>query len=210
MPDNLPANKIPLIGGLVSRIPVVGGLVNDAWDLAETVYDLGKQSGGAPRATPPLISGNIEGGFMPDQPAAPARQNEGWFEGQQWWDPGEIGRATAVEAPSGNGQVYPGCKITLPVQQRVRYHAPPGYVVVRPPRADGSPGPPVGMLKRVAQTCKLWRPKRKPPISTSDWTAYRKAARVAKKLERVVKMSNQITGKADFRRVRPHAHGKKR
>ena len=128
--------------------------------------------------------------------------DEGWFEGRQPWDPGEWIQDVPAAAPAAGAYEYAGCKITLPVTQKTRLYAPPGYVVVRPKRADGSPGPPVAMLKRVAMACKLWKAQAKPPISARDWKTLRRARAVTGRLDTVVKTANQVTGKADYRRVR--------
>lgn len=141
---------------------------------------------------------------MPDNTGAVVPYDEGWIPGRQSYDPGEwiqdVGPVTPVAATNGGG--YPGCKITLPASTRTRYYAPPGYVIVRPPGANGAPGAPVAMLKRVAISCGLWKAAKKPPISAKDWTSLRKAASVTRKLDRVVKTANAVTGKADLRRVR--------
>jgi hypothetical protein len=63
---------------------------------------------------------------------------------------------------------------------RTYYRAPKGYIVLR----DAS-GRPFAVNKAIARQFGLWRPKRKPPISVSDWSAFKKAQRVEKKLRKV-------------------------
>lgn len=60
------------------------------------------------------------------------------------------------------------------------YRAPRGYVVVR----DAS-GRPFAVNKTIARQFGIWKPKKKPPISVSDWQAFKKAQRVEKKLRKV-------------------------
>jgi hypothetical protein len=101
---------------------------------------------------------------------------------------------------SGNG--YVGPQITVPATVKPRLYAPPGYVIVRPKKADGTPGTPVAMLKEIAIKCKLWKRSPKPPISARDWKTLRRANAVTNRLDTVVKTANRVTGKADYRRVR--------
>lgn len=63
---------------------------------------------------------------------------------------------------------------------RTYYRAPKGYVVLRDEQ-----GRPFAVNKAIARQFGLWRPKRKPPISVSDWQAFKKAQRVEKKLRKV-------------------------
>jgi len=115
--------------------------------------------------------------------------------------PGNGGPSTNGKVP-GRGHV-PGCSVTLPVQMTQRVaRAPRGYVTVYPDDPSGRTGAPVYMLKTVARTCGLWKSPAKPPIKASDWNCLKKANRTVKKLDRVVKMANQVTGKADYRRTR--------
>jgi len=63
---------------------------------------------------------------------------------------------------------------------KLQYRSPKGYVTVRD--AAGRPYP---LLKTIAQKMGLWKPKRKPPISVRDWSAYRRAGAVEKKLRKI-------------------------
>ena len=114
-------------------------------------------------------------------------------------------------APNGNGNgtqngrvssprvTASGCPpVVVPIRVIPRAQVPRGYVVVIDPATNQK----VGMLKSVARHCKLWKPARKPPISASDWRCLQKANSTVKKLDRVVKMSNKITGKASLTRSR--------
>jgi hypothetical protein len=101
-------------------------------------------------------------------------------------------------ASGGNAQaVAQACQPVLPVQVVSRAQCPKGYVVVEPPGQGKQ-----CMLKALAVKCGLYKNPAKPPIKASDWRCLKKAASVTRKLDRVVKMSNQVTGKADLRRVR--------
>lgn len=60
------------------------------------------------------------------------------------------------------------------------YRAPRGYVVIKDAK-----GRPFAVNKAMAKAFGLWKPKRKPPISVSDWQAFKKAERVEKKLKKI-------------------------
>jgi hypothetical protein len=107
---------------------------------------------------------------------------------------------TIPTARASNGVASgPGCPpVVVPVEVTRRAKVPRGYVVVVDPQTKQK----VGMLKAVARHCKLWKPARKPPISASDWRCLQKANMTVKKLDRVVKMSNKVTGKASLTRSR--------
>jgi len=99
----------------------------------------------------------------------------------------------------GHGSMIDGCPQTLPVTYTQRAVAPRGYVVVIDPQS----GQKVAMNKKVARACGLWKPARKPPIKASDYRCLTRANAVVKKLDRVVKMSNQVTGKNKLTRSKP-------
>ncbi len=104
-----------------------------------------------------------------------------------------------VATPGQNGAAVAGCPpVVVPVEMIARAKVPRGYVVVIDPKTKQK----IGMIKVLAQKCKLWKPARKPPISASDWRCLQRANMTVKKLDRVVKMSNKITGKASLTRTR--------
>jgi hypothetical protein len=105
-----------------------------------------------------------------------------------------------TDRPAANAAM--GCAITAPVTQVSRFRAPRGYVVVYPDDPHGRTGTPVAMLKGVAKTCGLWKQPAKPPIKASDWRCLRRANTVVNKLDRIAKLANNVTGKADLRRTR--------
>ena len=94
-----------------------------------------------------------------------------------------------------------GCQIYVPLQQQARLRAPRGYVVVTRTNADGTKQK-VGMLREAAQKCGLWKRAPRPPITASEYKTVRTANRVIKKVDRVVKMTNEIQGKARLTRSR--------
>ncbi len=107
--------------------------------------------------------------------------------------------------PIGNGNgssstfhPTPGCAPVLPVAFTQRAVAPRGYVVV----TDPATGQKVAMLKSVARACRLWKAPRKPPIKASDWRCLMRAEATVKKLDRVVKAANKVSGKANLTRSR--------
>lgn len=107
-------------------------------------------------------------------------------------------KKNGVTGPWAPGMVD-GCPQTLPVTYTQRAVAPRGYVVVIDPQS----GEKVSMNKKVARACGLWKPARKPPIKASDYRCLTRANAVVKKLDRVVKMSNQVTGKNKLTRSKP-------
>jgi len=66
--------------------------------------------------------------------------------------------------------------------------APRGYIVLRDAK-----GRAFGVNKKIAQSLKLWKPKKKPPISVRDWESLKRANRTVNKLKRVVKMSKVVS-----------------
>ena len=98
-------------------------------------------------------------------------------------------------APMGNG-----CNLQVMVapMQKVINKAPRGYVIVEHPNT----GVKVAMLKAVAKSCGLWKPRAKPVMTAADAKTIRKAARLTGKVDRLAKLANSVTGKAPLRRVR--------
>jgi hypothetical protein len=112
---------------------------------------------------------------------------------------GDNGGANGVTRFPTDTRTSQGCPpVVVPVEVVERAKVPRGYVVVIDPQTKQK----VGMLKAVARHCKLWKPARKPPISASDWRCLQKANSTVKKLDRVVKMSNRVTGKTNLTRTR--------
>jgi len=101
---------------------------------------------------------------------------------------------------NGGQQVYDdGClPLTVPVEVVSRARVPRGYVVVTDPRTNVK----IGMVRSIAIKLGRWKAARKPPISASDWKCLMRANSTVKKLDRVVKMSNKVTGKASLTRSR--------
>jgi len=66
----------------------------------------------------------------------------------------------------------------------VIHHAPKGYVVVEITGSNGQLVK-VAMWKPLARSLKLWKPRRKPPISASDWKAVTTAKRVKGKAKKL-------------------------
>lgn len=66
--------------------------------------------------------------------------------------------------------------------------APRGYVVIR-----DKDGRPFGVNKEIAKAFKIWKPKKKPPISVTDWQALKRANSTVNKLKKVVKMSKVVS-----------------
>lgn len=82
-----------------------------------------------------------------------------------------------------------GLALTLPLELTAIAKPPAGYVTVI------YNGERMFMLKGCARDLGLWKARRKPPISASDWRTLAKASMTAKKVDRLCKMSDKITGK---------------
>lgn len=76
-------------------------------------------------------------------------------------------------------------KIVMEPGQKVIADAPPGYVIVNMP--DGSKK---AVLKSVARKLGLWKPRRKPPISASDWHKLKVADRVRNKAKKIAQTAD--------------------
>lgn len=63
---------------------------------------------------------------------------------------------------------------------RTYHRAPKGYVIVHDEKGD-----PMGLPKQLAKAYGLWKPSAKPPISATDWKAFKRAASVSKKLNKI-------------------------
>ena len=173
MPDNPEGN---VWGAITAGINQLGSI-------------LGGGGGPAPAPVYPWAAQNPGGnGILPRDP-----------DGTVDWE-------TMVGLPdtdrASNGAV-PGCQVTLPAEATTRFKAPRGYVIVYPDDPSGRTGTPVAMLKSVAKSCGLWRQPTKPPIKASDWRCLKKANSVVTKLDRVVKVANEVTGKPNSTRSRP-------
>ena len=89
--------------------------------------------------------------------------------------------------------------VTAPMQV-ARLKAPPGYRIVECPKGSGQK---VAMLEPVARAFGYIKRRKKPPISVTDWESLKRADRTTRKLDRVVQMSNRVTGKRKYRRAAP-------
>jgi len=63
---------------------------------------------------------------------------------------------------------------------RTYHRAPKGFVIVKDEKGD-----PMGLPKQLARAYGLWKPGAKPPISATDWKAFKRAATVSKKLNKI-------------------------
>jgi len=122
------------------------------------------------------------------------------WEWPTWGDPAEPPAELPAPGVNGTTNIH-GCQIYVPLQTQNRLRAPRGYVVVTRTNADGSRQK-VGMLKEAAIKCGLWKRDPKPPITASQYKTLRTANSVIKKVDRVVKMTNEIQGKARLTRSR--------
>ena len=88
----------------------------------------------------------------------------------------------------------------VPVTYATRRTVPPGYVVVEYPKNSGNY---YGMLKDAARRAKLWKPRRKPPISAGDWRHLQVAERVKTKAKKIGQAAGySVTAKGSRRGTR--------
>tara|TARA_Y100000310_G_scaffold344410_2_gene457025 strand:+ start:296 stop:784 length:489 start_codon:yes stop_codon:yes gene_type:complete len=138
--------------------------------------------------------GNLPGGFSLDQVLDVGGDIWDFFTGGD--DPASSnGTSTVTAAPSPSNAA--GCAIVMPIQTTQRAKCARGYVAVNHPQHGR-----VCMLKEAARSCGLYKAPAKPPIKASDWRCLRKSASVVKKVDRIAKMANTITGKANLSRTR--------
>lgn len=64
--------------------------------------------------------------------------------------------------------------------------APPGYVIVDMPDGSGKKA----VLKSVARRLGLWKPRKKPPITASEWGKLKAAERVKKKAKKIAQTAD--------------------
>ena len=117
----------------------------------------------------------------------------------QTWDYNPF--ADADDMPTAlNGN---GCNLQVMVapHQKVINKAPRGYVIVETENAAGVPVK-VAMLKPVAKSCGLWKPRARPVMTAADAKTIRRAASLQNKVDRLAKMSNSLCSKAPLRRTR--------
>lgn len=106
-------------------------------------------------------------------------------------------KTTAMLAQAG------ALPLTLPVEYTPVAKPPRGYVLVD---YDGQE---MFMLKGCARDLGLWKARRKPPISASDYRTLMRAATTAKKIDRITKMADRVTGKKRTKTIRVNAQGKR-
>lgn len=75
-----------------------------------------------------------------------------------------------------------GGQIVVQPAMEARVKCPRGYVSV-----EVQPGVKACVWKPVARAMGMWKPRKKPPISSKDWTAFQRAQRVEKKLGTIAK-----------------------
>lgn len=96
---------------------------------------------------------------------------------------------------------FAGCAITMPLGRRTVAYAPPGYVAVD---TDNDGITDTAMLKPVARACGLWKPRPKPLLTASERKTLNKATSVMRKVDSVVKQTNELRGQAKLTKSRPH------
>lgn len=92
--------------------------------------------------------------------------------------------------PAQTSQPCPSIPVVMaPVARTVMSAPNRSYVIVECPPGSGIKQ---AMIKPVARALGLWKPRKKPPIKVSDWTALMKADRTIKKLKMVEKRAGMV------------------
>jgi len=155
-----------LLGALVGSVPIPG-----AGAVGSLIAGIGSGGGGA---SIPGLTGN----FLP--PGSPVGVNE-----NNPFIPDFI--ENVIEGVPQQGLPIPQAggadcvTVTAPAQIEQRIKCPPGYVSVT------CNGAKMCMLKPVARSLGLWKARRRPPISASEWRQFKTAERVEKKMIRIAK-----------------------
>ena len=140
---------------------------------AYTAYEIGSSLlGGSKKSAPALPP---PPGGMAGPPALP---------GQPGAHPSMGKRSIFRDDPNVIEALKP---YAIPARDLKTFHrAPRGFVVVYDQVGD-----PYGLPKQLARAYGLWKPAARPPISATDWKAFKRAASVGKKLKSIESMSNK-------------------
>ncbi|MEJ2746294.1 MAG: hypothetical protein P8123_11525 [bacterium] len=167
--------------GILSAIGTAIPLISKGEVAAATAAGMGlmKVAGGgsAPAAMPSYAGG----GGLPALPVAQTKAIQSTSPGGlpvPWWK----GPGGKLQMPWSDPRIPEYLKQFAldDAYLKTYYRAPRGYVVLR----DAN-GRPFAINKAMAKSFGLWKPRKKPPISVSDWQAFKKAERVEKKLKKI-------------------------
>lgn len=176
------------IGGIFGR-PDLG---RDIGGFVGTVTGINGRNGGG-GGLPIPQGGQRFPAMLQDPRQLPAPQNGGapTFGGF----PIPLGGSGIPSPPAGNGQngqfagdvgqLLGGNQLVMEPQQKVINSAPPGWVIATLP--DGTKK---AVRKEVAKCLGLWKPRKKPPISASDWSKLKRARAVEKKAKKIAQTAN--------------------
>lgn len=168
----LAAPAIAKVGQAIIKRPVATAVVTTI--AGATSGRVGQPSRPALPAPPPYAGGQ---GPIPVPPS------------QGGWIPGPIERGAQMIVPGGRtGREYMpyegterdkiGRPIAVHPDVTQRWKAPRGYVMVRGPNDE-----PIAMLKGVARSLGLWKPRPKPPVSGWDLRAITRASGAKKRVK---------------------------
>lgn len=110
-----------------------------------------------------------------------------------------IPRENGTSVVTGAG-MQGGCQITMPIQSRHVAYCQPGYVAVD---TNGDGITDQCMLKEVAKACGLWKSRPKAILTASDRRSLNRATSVMRKVDTVVKQTNELRGQAKLTKARP-------
>lgn len=109
-----------------------------------------------------------------------------WPKGMQdAWNQFQSGNGNDMSTHNGNGSDIEALlgpnRVVVEPELKLINSAPPGFVIVDMPDGSGKKA----VRREVARMLGLWKPRKKPPISASDWGKLKAADRVAKKAKRI-------------------------
>jgi len=157
------------IGDIFGVVRAGAGVVKKGFDL----WPGGGGGNGINNLGLPIVS--AEASRVPDSPYIPDII-EDWAYG---------GQVAQTLKPCGIGDVM------MQPQWEQRMKCAKGYVAVRC-RGAGGEVIEACMMKPVARAMGLWKPRRKPPISATDYRALGKAERTVKKLTNIAKRAGAL------------------
>lgn len=118
--------------------------------------------------------------FFHDEPAANTVGSAVVAEANRNLGGGSVGSIGGL--PGLIGQLKPPI---MPAEPVMRIKSRAGYVIVR----DPATGQPYNVERNLARSLKLYKPRKKPPISAKDWEAAKAGKRVENKMARMMKGS---------------------
>lgn len=162
------------IGGIFGR-PELGGQLGG---LAGQIFGI---NGNGQRGLPiPGPGQQFPTMLAPQPPQQVPQLPPGFFP-----PPSQRAQPTNGQLQQELGQLLGGNQLVMEPMQKVINTSPPGWVIVTLPNGSKK-----AVRKEVARCLGLWKPRKKPPISASDWSKLKRARSVEKKAKRIAETAN--------------------